>query len=694
MKERPDWRWLLSVAAAMAWAFVVIALYYVVHKPIGLSNAAALLSALRDLLVAALVIGAGTGIGLRCLARAGDMAGGQGADALETLLFGAGLGLGALGLIMLGVGLVGGLYRPVMWALVIGGLALGGREAIRLVRRAWGEALPLPAGLFYRFVAVFIGATLVLALLQALLPPTAWDSLTYHLTGPKLYLEAHRFIPDVDIVHLGFPALIEMLYAAGMSLGSSAVPQVIGWAFGLLTLLLMYAFVRRHLAGELSSDGQARTGGTPSTWDVRVAWLAMALLLSAPTVVLLLHWAYVEPALMFYELSAVYAFVRWRESDDRRWLALAGVCCGFGMGAKYTAVSLTVALALLVLWRRRAMLWRGGLPDVLRFGGVAGLVTLPWLLKNGFFLGNPFYPFVFGGVHWDAQRQAWYAQPGSGLAYTAPWQLLTAPWDMTIYGIEGKVGFSATIGPLYLIGLFILPFVWRHIPTSQRDVLRPVLAVCGVQYVLWLAAAAQSGPLVQTRLLLPAFPLLAMLAASGFVHAAALRRPQFALDWVLKVVVALSLSLNLLGALVDAVAINPLAHILGWESERDYLNRRLGWHYATMEHINRELPQGSRLYYLWETRSFYCDRPSRPDAVLDAFLHLVYRFGDASAIAAHLKAAGYTHVLLYQQGLEFVLAETDTPLGERELAILDELRADYLRPVHVGGQAYVLYELR
>lgn len=694
MHEGKDWRWLLSAVAVTAWAFVVVALYYVVHKPIGLENAVALLSALRELLVAALVMWAGAGIGLRCFARSGDTPAWPDADALEKLLLGAGLGLGFLGLVVFGVGLVGGLYRPAMWALVIGGVMLGGRDAIRLVRCVWGDGPPWPDGRFYRFVAVFVVVTLALALLQALLPPTAWDSLTYHLTGPKWYLEAHRFLPDVDLVHLGFPALIEMLFTLGMSLGSPAVPQVIGWAFGLLTLLLTYAFARRYLGGELKDGGQARADGTPSTLHSRVAWLSMTLLLSAPTVVLLLHWAYVETALMFYEVSAVYAFVRWRESGHRRWLVAAGAACGFAMGAKYTAVSLTVALGLLVLWRGRGRLWREGLGDVLRFGGVAALLTLPWLLKNAFFLGNPFYPFVFGGAYWDAQRQVWYAQPGSGLTYTAPWQLLTAPWDMTIFGVEGKTGFSATIGPLYLIGLFVLPFVWRYMPRPHRDVLRPLLAICGVQYVIWLAAAAQSAPLAQTRLLLPAFPLLSVLAASGFAYSIALRRPQFALDWVLKVVIVLSLSLNLLGAVAEAAALDPLAFIFGWESRASYLGRRLGWHSAAMEHINHELPEGSRLYYLWETRSFYCDRPSRPDAILDAFPHLVYRFGDAPAIAAHLKAEGYTHVLLYQRGLEFVLTEADRPLGERELAVLNELRANHLRQVYEGGQAYVLYELR
>ena len=667
MKRAGDWRWLIAVLAISIWTFVVVSSYYVVHKPFNALNMTALLSALLDLLVTGAIVYVGVGIGLHCLPASQEV------SPLERLVLGAGIGLGVLGLAVLALGLVGGYYRGLMWGLLIVGLVLNNRTVLQLAGASW-ERIELPSGRMYKFLVGFLAVMLLLALVQALLPPTAWDSLAYHLTGPKLDIQAHRHLPDVDIVPLGYPALIEMLYRMGLLLKGPAVAQVIQWTFAVLTLLVLYVFALRH-------------------FDARVAWLSMALLYSAPTLVRLSFWAYIDAALMFYGLVAVHVLLRWRESRKGRWLLMTGVFCGLAMGTKYTAVGLTLAIGLFVLWDDWARGWRQTARSALTFGGAATLVTLPWLLKNWVFLGNPVYPFLFGGRYWDAFRQSWWGRPGTGLAYTEPWRLLTAPWEMTVFATEGKTGFDATIGPLLLIGLVVLFFVWRKGSKEEHNTLTALMFISLVQYIIWLVYAAYSTAVMQTRLLFPIFPLLSIMAAYALDRARALRRPAFAVDWILTSVVLLSLSLTLVGAILDFTRVHPLTYLTGWESRAHFLEQRLGAHYAVMDYINRELPDEVRLYFWWEPRSYYCSRECRPDAILDAFSHLAHRFDNAPAIAQYLTEQGYTHVLLYKQGMDFVLAAESDPISEKHLEVFRELDRDHLRPVYTNGQAYVLYRI-
>jgi 4-amino-4-deoxy-L-arabinose transferase-like glycosyltransferase len=662
-------RWIAAVVLITLWAFAVIGAYFVFHKPFGAQNVAAAASTMLDIWVAAAIVSIAISVGSRVVPDGNDV------SSLEKCVLGAGAGLGFLSLILFALGLAGAYYRWLAWILLLAGLLLSSRRTLTLARQIRAGRIDWPADGFGRFLFLFLGGLLLMAFVQALLPPTAWDSLAYHLTGPKLYVQNHGVIlPDVNIPYLGFPSLVEMLFTAGLLLKGPVVAQLLNWSFSVLTLAAIYVFALRR-------------------FDVRVAWLSMALFYSAPTIVLLSTWAYVDIALMFYALAAVHAVLRWRESRSVRWLLLGAVFCGSAMSSKYTAASLAVALLVLILSEGRARGWRRVFADSVFFGAAASLVVTPWLIKNWIMLGNPVYPFVFEGVHWDAFRRFWISRPGTGLAFTSPWRLLTAPWDMAVVATEGKAGFSATIGPLLLLGLPMLAFVWRGVEGGVRRALAALLTVCAVQYLIWLFGIAVSGMVIQTRLLFPIFPLLALMAGCALEHVRLLRRPAFAIDWILRALIVIVLSLNLAGAGLETVSSAPLQYLTGLESRDSYLARRLGPHYSVMDFINRNLSDSARIFFLWEPRSYYCQRQCQPDIILDGFKHLMYRFKTAPAIAAFLRDEGYTHVLLFDQGLDFVLADKGDPIDAVDVATLHELEQQYLQPVYGEGGPYVLYRL-
>lgn len=680
----------MAVSVAVVWVFAIYTAYYWAHKPFSGANLAILL----DIAVWLGLLLVATALG-RLSSRWIDYG-----TPVEEMVFSAALGLGALSLLTFGLGLVGLFHRWLFWLLflLLVVILYPQMRAIASQLRG-GPILPTGARL-NRTLAIYLGFILTLAFFQCLTPPVAWDSQVYHLTGPKLYLQAHRLPVDIDIPYLGFPPLLEILFTAGMLLKGDIVARLIHYAYGFLTLLALFAFAERY-------------------FNRKVAWLSMAIFYSVPSLVLISTWAYVDLGLIFYEFMAFYALMRWLEAKDkwlglpnpgraktgerdkpfgsaqgRRWLALTAILCGLAMGVKYTSVILPITLAVIIALKVRRGSRKETTEALLLFGLLAIVVALPWYLKNFFSTGNPFYPFFFGGTYWDELRAWWYSRAGTGLAFTAPWRLLVAPWEITVLGTQGTESFDATIGPILLTTIPLLALVWRKIVPEERRVIGYALWVCLIQYLLWLYGVAQSALLVQTRLLFPIFALLALLAGYTVDKLALLTRRAFSLQWFVTTVLLLALGLNAVSSALHFISDSPLPYLTGFESKESYLTRHLGLYYTSVFHINENLPPSAKVLFLWEPRSYYCQRDCWPDAILDKFKHLTYKYHDAEGIAEYLHREGVTHLLLYQAGLEYILEAQFDPITPDDVATLAALQGSYLRLIHDEGGAYLLYELK
>ncbi|HMQ51925.1 MAG TPA: hypothetical protein PKD98_07515, partial [Anaerolineae bacterium] len=122
------------------WLFFVVGSFFTVQKPFGAETARAIAAVLLDLLAAGwlglVALGLGAGLLERLLPGRLVLA--------ETLVFGAGLGLGLLGLAIFGLGLAG-LFQPaVAYAATAALTALVARPLWRLGRQMsrWRPANP------------------------------------------------------------------------------------------------------------------------------------------------------------------------------------------------------------------------------------------------------------------------------------------------------------------------------------------------------------------------------------------------------------------------------------------------------------------------------------------------------------------------------------------------------------------------
>ncbi len=654
----------LLILFALAWIFLVTLNYYIVHKPFSVENALALLNALGDVLIAGALVALGAALGRRALrALTFD-------SPLDALVLQTGIGLGLLALATFVLGLV------VVNRWVFGALFALGAFLLRADLRAVGRdarALHIPTpSRFERALAAFVALALVIGTLVALTPPIAWDAQTYHLVIPQVALEQGRITAPPDIVYFNFPSLGQMLFLAAMLLKGDIAAQVVHFVFLLLTLGAMFAFALRD-------------------FNVRVAWLACAILVAVPSLLAVSMWVYVDAMLAFYAFASFYTWRIAYERRDGRWFALAGAFAGLAMGIKYTAV--IVPIALLVVWLARNLVEQRALrltTDRRPLTAYCLLLTAfaaPWYLRNLFFTGNPFYPFVFGGKYWDAFRAEWFSRFGTGLL-NDPLQLILAPWHATIYGVEGALGFEATIGPLLLmlVPLWVLGVrgsrfevqdsrTTHHASRNTQYAIRDLFLFSSILYLFWLLGVAQSKLLMQTRLLFPAFPAFAFLAALAYERLSAFDLPQFSLQRFARLVMLLILGLTALGYAIGFASSGTLAYLVGAESREAYLARHLGAYGAALRFINTELPRDARIVFLWEPRSYYAARATQPDAILDAWTHLRWQYHDAATIAAEWRARGYTHVLLHCAGLDYILQSGYDPVSLDDVRVLEELLA-------------------
>ena len=652
---------------------------------------------------------------------------------LETAVFGTGTGFGALGLWVLFLGLVGGLNTTAFWGTMATATALTLWQIFKnRTQINTDSSLKSLRSLRFNFpprgITIYLLIVLGLALIIALLPPTSWDGLFYHLKGPKLYLTAGRIVGGIDIPHLSFPALFEMLFTLAIGLRGDVTAKLLHFSFIFWLMALVYLISTRFFATE-SIEGKENSSKTSvSSVANKNGWTAVLIFISMPMVLNLGAQAYNDLPLAFYQVAALAALLRWRQTEQSGWLILSGTLCGLSMGLKYTSFIAPLLLAGTVIWhfwqqnsfavaglltappsgtartpataqaqkkplRLCASALKKSFQPLLILTAATTLIALPWYLKNWAFTNNPVYPFIFGGQLWDDFRAAAYAGTGTGLGFN-PIALLRLPHDL-ILGLN-DASQDGQPGPLFLIflpAIIIYGFSkWKREGGAERP-FNLLLIFVLAQYLFWVFGVIFSAGLWQSRLLLPAFVALSPVIAWIFDDLARWDHEQFSLRRFVRLVIILALAFNLVGQLLNWLPGVPLTYVAGSASRDDILTHWLGGHYTAMQGINDQLPPDAVVTFLYEPRSYYCDRDCRPDSILDRFAHLEYLYNDADGIAQAWRNEGVSHVLLFEIGYEFVREQQMAWISPQNTHLMDDLTVSHLQLINDWGD-YQLYELR
>ena len=625
----------------------------------------------RDIVLVASLLTVAYGVGRRAL----DLLPGLDLRPGERLVFGVGLGMGIVGTALLAAGFAHVLH-PVPVAVLLAAAAALGRRPIRAlkgeaslaVRRWWDRT---PAG--WRVAAGVVTALAALALfLQALLPPTDWDALMYHLPVPQAFLEAGGLTVPTGNLHVAFAGLLHLLYVPLLAFGSPSAPALLSAACALLLAAATAVLADRFL------------GNRTSTLALLLLWSTTAVLLVSVT-------PRVDVTLAFLLVLSTHSALAACESErTAEWLLLAGLTAGVAVAVKLTAAIFAVALIPVVAWAAwgRSRSLSRGFRLGLCFGVPLLLVAAPWLIKNEVLLGAPLYPII--GGH---RAPPWLA----GL-YPGGVPLSAVPHEAFRALAHARQPFNFT--DLIFHPARLTPEAEaRHYVISPFLILVPgALLLRRARSALWLVAVGLLFSVLvvvprgttNLRYLLPTVPLLTIAAAAvadriaRWLPGARVGEGLLALGVVLALLPAARLEVSRIDRR------RALSYAVGTLADRAYLASapEPGFPplYTMSRYVNEHLEPRSRILMLFEARGWYF----RPTVLQDNNLTnwpLLTPLLDRDPCLASTKV---THVLLNAGALSFYEHRglDSTVVGWPEFRRFE--RRCLRRVTEVGG--IVLYE--
>ena len=528
------------------------------------------------------------------------------------------------------------LYRASVAALaLLVGLALAGRAVARV--RITGGDITRTAG-WGALSLVITGQ--ILALVAALAPPTAKDTLLYHYALPKAWIAAGRAIEIPYNIAGYYPLGVEMHAVWAMLLGAPLGARVAEAAAGATLFLFAPLLV-------MTVYGWARERGADRVWAATaalvIAWIPSAYEMAAS--------AYVDLALAGYTALAVRAFGRWWVSGQPGQLAWVTAGIGGALSIKLSAAFLLLPLALLGLLHalgagsqdREASRPTTALTAAGVLGALALGVTLaaPWYVRNWIRTGSPLFPFYLEiwpaqAPGWDLERSRLYETLFSLYGdVRGPLDYLWSPIRLAVAAQPDQPAFyDGVLGIVFVLALPLLAWaLWRR----RLDVeLRLAVLISAGLFVFWLFSSQQ------LRYLLPAAAGLAVaIAVAGSGLDRGLSRPLFGL-------VVAGAALGLPVVLAWFLALDPARVVLGGEPRDAFLARRLDY-YPYYQTVNRDLPPTATVWLIDMRRdTYHLDRPAFSDFIFEDYTltRYVRTATNVDEIRARVRADGITHLLV------------------------------------------------
>lgn len=444
---------------------------------------------------------------------------------------------GALGRLQPGIALA----LQAGWALTAAGLAARrGLPRPRLPRPSLGCLRRHPwEATIVALATLALGWQLVVALV---LPPFAFDALTYHLTIVASWLRAENIDPTpLSLCCAYYPATSELMFAhPALFLGSDSVVDTVQIGFAAL--------------GALSVAGIARSAGLPAG----AAAAAAGLFAVTPIVLTQAPTNFADVMVSACALAALHALLRFAETGSPPRLLVAGLATGLVLGTKGTGIIWGAALVLgAVALVVRA--WRTGTISPRTAGTAASaflIATLAlgsyWYARNWIETGNPVYPFrveAAGATVFDGPLRVddVLTKPDAGAdepwpaAIVRSWAADLDFWNQGSYDYQQR---SGGLGPLWVWLALPLLIPLAVVLARRRNPALVVFAAVGLvlliqPYSWW------------SRFTIP-------LAAVGAiaVAAASLWGPRL---WMRRTVRAAALALAACGVALSSFEVDPAA---------------------------------------------------------------------------------------------------------------------------------------
>jgi hypothetical protein len=517
---------------------------------------------------------------------------------LERRLFGLATGLVLAAYSILLLGLCGLLAAVPIMAVFAALFLIGWNQHVQIMGELAAAIRKIKFTALGVVVAACFAVFAVTSLIGCFTPPTSaeYDSLSYHLADPKIYLIHHRIVYLPWESHSNFAFTMEMLYTAGLSLHSVALAKLFHFTMGVVCILATYLIGRRiH-----STDAGVVAG---------------LLLLSLPLIFWEAGTAYVDLAAAAFGALSLLALIVYLSdgAGDKSWLRVAAIMTACMVSVKATSLITAVlfAAAILVVRYVRSKKFTSAFYTTVLFGLSSVVGGSVWYVKSWIITGNPFFPFaysIFGGKHWSTQNAVNYAhsqaQFGAGHRLL---DLLLVPWNLTLYSVPavgepaGLNGHPFNDYASWLVGLspvllaaLLIPAFWNR---KSSPIIRGLALYGLITVVIWFFLTQQ------VRYLLPVLPVYCLLTS---IIIAELWQTQLAVKTALSVLYAVSILFS--GAVALMLVRQQAPVVFGIVDKDEYVTQGLA-SYPAMQYLNSQTPKGAGVVFYGEPTDYYCDRP-------------------------------------------------------------------------------------
>jgi hypothetical protein len=514
------------------------------------------------------------------------------------------VGAAAWSLIFFFLGIAGSYNVATAIVAVVAGIALA-FVALGRLRDMRGESrTPEQTNSVAQLLLILIAVPVVLALIAALAPPTAKDTLLYHFALPKTFVTqgSNAFVDGNIASYLALGGQMHNVWA--MLLGriihqrvAEAAAGAVNWLF--LPLLLAAIF------------GWSRELGISR----RLSLIAVLIVASVPSIYHVSASAYIDVQLAMYVTLAIYPLARWWRTLGLGWLILIAIFLGAALSIKLTSLVVIAAFALVMTFRARNAENAG---RILGYGlaalVLAGFIASPWYLRTWKATGSPVFPFYMSiwkgeAAGWDIDRSNLFQVMNAnyGGENKSVVDYVIAPWNVSVAAQpEEPRYFDGVLGAAFLIGLPLL--IWALWKLEMPVETKIGVAIAAVMYLFWLFSSQQ------LRYLLPVVPVLAIAIAAAIARV-------FERGDSGRSIVQFSLAAASIAAMLVSLAWflqkAPLRVVLGGETRDAYLTRNLDY-FPYYQYLNTETPKDAKIWLVDMRRDTYnLDRPAVSDYLFE-----------------------------------------------------------------------------
>lgn len=321
--------------------------------------------------------------------------------------------------------------------------------------------------------------------IAAFAPPIGRDEIGYHLPEALNVLSQKQVIFPLGghLFYGNIPVLMEIIYAGAIALGGYTLTHVIHYMIFLAFLWTVGAILTR-------------------LYSPRTGLLAIVLLFLNSALARNSITAFIDTAVIGYELSALLLFFYWLVKSVTPALWTSAGLLGLALSLKYSPAFTAGFIGIIFIYILLAHLKnaRSTLIKIFYYSLITLIVCGFWYLKNFVHYTNPFYPLYFGHKGYSETDYVSLITAIQDFVVPRTWQnFINIPERLFLSTSNLPVFFAFYISPLglvikknriFMIGLivYLLSYsaYWFFFATHQVRFLTPAIAIATIAMAIAL----------------------------------------------------------------------------------------------------------------------------------------------------------------------------------------------------------------